>query len=255
MPQKHDLDPEGAAEALRSVQDPERHLRLVFYWHLRKVREVFPPAPGLSEFPWRLAFSSRAVVEAIYSAVLGKLRRQNPAEDGTPDAKLIRRKFRRLGRLALQARFHLEDVYRKDFLRFPRDGFSVRVDRLLPKLRTLPDRRGRSVFGATISLLYLHYVEEAFEQMPTKKAGRRDREGMKALFEPVLVGRSFDNLYEEVGHLAPREVACEYATWAVAHHVGLQQLRINRVTLLRRLPALRKLASAENAAHRKSNRP
>ena len=127
-------------------------------WYVRdNLLRAFPASdlPGVRDY-----LLSR-MGEAVHAAILEKLRQYYPNDANRDDSTVLRYYPYQAAALLNQALGYLIDLWRGDFIKYPKATLAERCQRLLPSLAHLPQMRGKSAYGKTSQLFTLVMYEDA----------------------------------------------------------------------------------------------
>ncbi len=152
-------------------------------------RAFRPPDP-----PEVVASVVRHLGEALYTSILEQLKRHFPKDASRGEAVLLRCRSERAGRLFVQARSRLGDLWFEDFLQHPRDSVVDRCKRHLKSLERLPDIRGKSALGTTYKILYLIFYKEALRSLDNLPEQRGPMTEVEKSFRKEVFDNAFSRL-------------------------------------------------------------
>lgn len=200
--------------------------------------KILPPAsPSFGSFDGPV----RGVGLVLSRAVIKRLRRQYPKEAKRADSTLVRYYPDQAAALLNQALGHLDDTLTEDLVRYPTEPLDFRTPRVLPKLMTLPSRKGRSARSNVSALSYLAAYETVFEKLPQRRESVHFqdlyyRDEIERVFGPVS-----DTDAKRLCRMTRSRLALEYASRTVPP--TLSPARIRNL-----LPRARQLARAIDLA-------
>jgi hypothetical protein len=138
-------------------------------WYVRDNLLRAFPAPDL---PGVKEYLLRRIGEALHAAILEKLRRYHPNDAKRDDSTVLRYYPDQAAAVLSQALGYLIDLWRRDFIKYPKATLAERCQRLLPSLAHLPQMRGKSAHGETSRLFTLVMYEDALRflsSLPRRK--------------------------------------------------------------------------------------
>jgi hypothetical protein len=196
-------------------------------WYVRdNLLRAFPASdlPGVKEY------LLRRIGEVLHAAILEKLRQYHPKDAKRDDSTVLRYYPDQAAALLNQALGYLVDLWRRDFIKYPKVTLAERCQRLVPSLAHMPQMRGKSAHGETSQLFMLVMYEDALRllgTLPRKKDNnfatrKRILENLRKS-QPddvhpgivTVIAEASDNDLDQWADLSKKELALEIAARSV----------------------------------------
>ncbi len=161
---------------------------------------------------WRLGFRrplAQKVARALPEAILKKLVQYHPHEALRDPSALVKTYWGQTGELITQALAHFADLWLQDLVEHPSDTAAARLQRLLPSLSRLPNRRGKTNMGESYYLRLCVVYDDALKKIRDAGLGDRAWRHDLGVRDAYLQERQ-----EKLRQLFPDATARELRTWA-----------------------------------------
>jgi hypothetical protein len=196
-------------------------------WYIRdNLLRAFPA----SDLPAVRDYLLRRMGEALHAAILEKLRQYHPNDANRDDSIVLRYYPYQTAALLYQAQGHLIDVWRGDFIKYPKATLAERCQRLLPSLAHLPQMRGKPAHGKTSQLFTLVMYEDALRLLSSlRRRNGNNLDRRKKILADLrksqpddihpqiarVIAEASENDLDHWAGLSKKEVALEIAARAV----------------------------------------